>query len=525
MTGNRPIGWEHSAPLTPAEIQMREEGLAAMNAPYTPSKRDDGKTRPIGWEHSAPLTPAEIAMRDEQEFSWIHPEIVIGLSQLTDDERYVLSRALQQSGDSVNLGTVYNGYAQRKANRGRTERANYQAIYRAFKRLQVRRLGTIKKLDGLVNITVCRSRIAQIIRNDRAVHSLLDKGYLQNSNSSKKETLGDESYDYFAIPKNASGRRLSAINFLHGVEMLDRKDRKTVNALFAAYDDDVSEKIITLISSEGEVIGSQYSTRFNDLKKAAISLKKFDYAVEKSLQDYNKAVFLTLTTDPKRFNNLWEANRSFSRSWNKFMSFLTKRFGRRPKYITAFEYTKSGLMHCHAIIFVDYLMDVNELSKSWSRIGQAQIVYIYALHNQMARGGKKRHWTWFKARPKDRRTGKPIRTRSGTDYLKKYLKKATLAMVSSDFKDKNGTIIRSDRYDIQSLYWAYNKRFWTSSRCFLPDPEDICEESSPITYSFYGVYHQDAPETELIDYMIYYRGGEHPDYCDSSTPPPDEVVK
>lgn len=340
---------------------------------------------------------------------------------------------------------------------------------------------------------------------------------MQNSNS---EETGN-SYDYLAIPKNASGRRLAAINYLHGVQMLDKRDHKLINTMFAAYDDEVSQKIIALISSEGDVLGSQYSTRFNDIKKAAISLKKFDYAVDKSLDDYRKAVFLTLTTDPKRFSNLWEANRSFSKSWNKFLSFITKRVGRRPKYITAFEYTKSGLMHCHAVIFVDYLIDVREISKAWSKIGQAEVVHIYALHNQLARGGKKRQWLWLKSRPKDPATGRAIKTKSGTDYLKKYLKKATLAMVSSEWKDKNGTIRTTDRYDIQSLYWAFNKRFWTSSRCFLPDnDDDEIKEDSPITYSFYGVFDKDMA-AEIVDQMIYYRGGEYPDYDGDYDPPPE----
>lgn len=339
---------------------------------------------------------------------------------------------------------------------------------------------------------------------------------MQNSNSDEKR----KKYDPLAIPKNASGRRLSAINFLHGVSMLDKGDHRLINTMFAAYDDEVSQKIIALISSEGDILGSQYSTRFNDLKKAAISLKKFDYAVDKSLEDYNKAVFLTLTTDPKRFPNLWEANRSFSKSWNKFLSFITKRLGHRPKYITAFEYTKSGLMHCHAVIFVEYLIDVREISKAWSDIGQATHVYIYALHNQFARGGKKRQWLWLKSRPKDPKTGRPIKTKSGTDYLKKYLKKATLAMVATEWKDKNGTIRTTDKYDIQSLYWAFNKRFWTSSRCFLPDKDDEIEEESPITYAFYAVLDKDMA-AEIVDEMIYYRGGEYPDYdSDGYDPPP-----
>lgn len=131
--------WNVTVPLTLEEEKMRAEGLAAMDAPFTPSEPQIDDSEP--WNVTVPLTPAEIAMREGREFVWIHPEIIIGLSQLTDDERYILSRALAQPGDRVNLPVVYNGYAQRKANRGRTDRANYQAIYRAFKRLQVRGLG------------------------------------------------------------------------------------------------------------------------------------------------------------------------------------------------------------------------------------------------------------------------------------------------------------------------------------------------------------------------------------------------
>jgi hypothetical protein len=194
------------------------------------------------------------------------------------------------------------------------------------------------------------------------------------------------------------------------------------------------------------------------------------------------------------------------------MSFITKKFGgRRPKYINAFEYTKSGLMHCHAIIFVDYLMDVRKISEEWSRIGQAEIVYIYALHNQVARGGKRRQWQWLKTRPVDPRTGKPTKMKSGTDYLKKYLKKATLAMTSSEWKGKDGKIHSENKYDIQSLYWAHNKRFWTSSRCLLPvDEEDADAKDVEPKFSFFGVFWEEYSD-DIVDHMIYWRGGENPD--------------
>jgi len=518
-----PIGGEHRLPPTPAEIEMQEEEELRWDSQWEPS---DGHTElytvpehPIGGEHRLPPTPAEIAMQEDREFSWICPEITISLSGLTTTERYVLSRALAEPGDIVNIPVVLNGYSQLKANRTRTSDANYAQINRAFKRLAVRKLAVLKQQDGLVLIHVLRPAIAQVIRNDTATLRLLDKGYLQNSNSSKSnlnsEGKSTDSYDHLAIPKNANGRRLAAINFLHGVKMLDYADRNLINAWFASYDDEVSQKIIALISNDGEIIGSQYSTRFNDVRKAAISLKKFDHAVDLSLGQYRKAVFLTLTTDPKLFDNLWQANRSFSKSWNKFLSFITKKFdGKRPKYLTAFEYTKSGLMHCHAIIFVDYLLDVRKISDEWSRIGQAEVVHIYALHNQIARGGKTRQWQWLKFKPKDPRTGKAIKGNSGTDYLKKYLKKATLAMVITESNDKKHH--PDERYEIQSLYWAHNKRFWTCSRCFLPqNEEDIEEEEKESKFAFLGVFWEEFSD-EIIDRMVYWRGGEDPniDYDD-----------
>ena len=516
----QPIGGEHRIPLTPAEIAMREEAAERRNRPWEPS---DGRyelypveQQPIGGEHRIPLTPAEIAMREEREFDWIYPEITIGLSQLTNDERYILSRALQEPGDVVNIPVVLNGYSQLKKNRVRTKDANYQALYRAFQRLKIRGLATISEQDGLLLLRALRPQIAQVVRNDRATRYLLDGGDLRNSNHGKNHSKSDgktvRSYDHLAIPKNATGKRLAAINLLHGVDMLDYADRNVINSYFAAYDDEVSQKIIALISNDGEIIGSQYSTRFNDVRKAAVSLKKFDHAVDVSLGEYRKAVFLTLTTDPKLFKNLWEANRSFSKSWNKFMSFITKKFGgKRPKYINAFEYTKSGLMHCHAIIFVEYLLDVRKISEEWSRIGQAEIVYIYALHNQIARGGKRRQWQWLKARPVDPRTGRPTRMRSGTDYLKKYLKKATLAMTSSEWKGKDGKTHSENKYDIQSLYWAHNKRFWTSSRSMLPvNEEELETESEEPKFAFLGVFWEEFAD-DVIDRMIYWRGGENPD--------------
>ena len=80
------------------------------------------------------------------------------------------------------------------------------------------------------------------------------------------------------------------------------------------YSDETNQKIIALLDARsGEVIGSEYSTRFNDLAKAARNLNRFDYALAKSLRDHYKAVFLTLTTDPNLTDVERAANKERSR--------------------------------------------------------------------------------------------------------------------------------------------------------------------------------------------------------------------
>ena len=80
------------------------------------------------------------------------------------------------------------------------------------------------------------------------------------------------------------------------------------------YSDETNQKIIALLDARsGEVIGFEYSTRFNDLGKAARNLNRFDYALDKSLRDHYKAVFLTLTTDPNLTDEGRAANKERSR--------------------------------------------------------------------------------------------------------------------------------------------------------------------------------------------------------------------
>ena len=89
--------------------------------------------------------------------------------------------------------------------------------------------------------------------------------------------------------------------------MLSEEDHGEIDWRFLRYLDGTEQKIIALLDpSTGDTIGAEYSTRFNDLAKAARNLKRFDFALDKSFEENSRAVFLTLTTDP----NLTDAERA-----------------------------------------------------------------------------------------------------------------------------------------------------------------------------------------------------------------------
>ncbi len=391
---------------------------------------------------------------------------VSAISQLTFEERKALLYALQHN-DSVSLPAASSDLCKTREYRDKTKHATEVAMGRAFRRLYTRGLATVEKRDGgRVWLDVSRERILSVIRSENAAKRRggADDIYLMKvpceiqtlpSGHSPRKAKSDP----LAVPKNVSGERLCACRLLTGVKMLSEDDHNEIDWRFLRYLDDTEQKIIALLDpSSGETLGAEYSTRFNDISKAAANLKKFDYALEKSFEENSHAVFLTLTTDPnltdeeraavksakitrlerqlssptlsgkrreavirqywqavgpdaeiaelerrrdagtasdrdmsrlrsleadrenakrlrllledprtgvrtkeravqglKRmnrwdyrwdpegFSSNWEANRSFGPSWNRFMSYLKKILGKRPRYLSAYEFTDSGI--------------------------------------------------------------------------------------------------------------------------------------------------------------------------------------
>ena len=74
------------------------------------------------------------------------------------------------------------------------------------------------------------------------------------------------------------------------------------------------------------------------------------------------------------------------------------------------------------------------------------------------------------------------------------------------------------RYEIQSLYWAHNKRFWTCLRCFLPqNKEELIEDEKEPKFALLGVFWEEFSDY-LITRMVYWRRGENPNIKNADLP-------
>jgi len=376
-----------------------------------------------------------------------------------DDELRIIN-IIFQNRHPVNIQQLLQylwGQQQQWDKRSKEYRKLYMRLYRKLLKMRD---------DGLVVLVKDAYGVVFVSLTPRALN-LIQQARNSNSRKSPIQSL-------FQLPKKARPERIEAIKKVLTVQMLSPQIKEQIDALFDEYISDVSNRIVVLKRREDAdpymppFILYPYRTRFTSNEIAVENLKKYETVFKIASQHYKYAVFLTLTTDPNRFKSLWHSWRHFSVAWNRFMSYIRKRLGFRPHYVAVYEFTKSGLLHTHVVLFgIKHLLHYKEISRVWSKHGQGRIIYIYQIRND---NGK---WHWVRKRPKDAKKGE-----GAEDYLKKYLKKAL-------FQDEG-----------LSLYWVSNKRFFTCSRFFsqyFPKrPSSLGE------YEFFGSFLEwDLPEWVL----------------------------
>jgi len=145
-----------------------------------------------------------------------------------------------------------------------------------------------------------------------------------------------------------------------------------------------------------------------------------------------RAVLMTLTTDPKRFCSLKAAYRGLMKNKARLMDLLDKRLKARHQYVSVIEFTKTGLPHLHIVVLgVTYLLPQSELSEIWKAYGQGENVDL-------------------------RQCGKGFRSLSIFHYVMKYVTK------SWDLRDD-----KPDNLFHVAALWALDARSFTVSQGLL----------------------------------------------------------
>ena len=352
---------------------------------------------------------------------------------------------------------VYFDYFIKELYEKRKIKGSFNGFKKKILRIIKNKLNNILKLhkkDGILFIDF----------TTKAKHTLINLiKYMQNSNYNIERSVSKFANEYGGNTKILKNKAL--LSLLNN-KMLGYENVKEINELFLYYLNQIDNKYLIFKRKgadgfkERDFMKIKYNTRFNSPYRIYQHIEKIDGIFYNASKIYKNAVFLTLTTNPKAFNNLNQSYKAFSVNLNRFFSYLRKKFKKRLPYLNVFEFTESGLLHCHIVIFgVKYLLNSKKISYLWNKYGQGKIIKIYALKND-GDGG----FTWLKNKPAD------CKEKSLSNYLTKYLRKA--------FYDKEAL----------SLYWASNKRFYSYSRVLYKN--DDTKGYKIKKWEYIGVFHK-----------------------------------
>jgi len=224
-----------------------------------------------------------------------------------------------------------------------------------------------------------------------------------------------------------------------------------------------------------------YRNRFNSPSRASDLRASWRRAWRRARRQYDDAVVVTLTTDPKRHDSIADATDSLIENKNRLSSWLAydpesgpSRPGFRPSNLYVLEFTDSGIPHLHVVYFgVQWLTTQAALSRYWgdSR-GQGDVVDVRRLSK---RGGEFVMPT--NALPDDPdANGK----RTARSYLGKSLRSlSTVAGMDPEGVADAASAQRSgDQRDTDdalwkvALYWALERRFFGGSPELTHDDVD-----------------------------------------------------
>ena len=242
----------------------------------------------------------------------------------------------------------------------------YQRLYRRICKLNNDGIIKINKIDGFLWIYDKEDYFSCIIGNKHRSKDLLIPQESKNQ-PKRKDT-----------PQSSRRRLLQkkyAIQLCKTKTMLNPADREVLKKQFEQYQQRYETKTIEYGQKTGNdselttIHKGTCNTRFNNSSRRSHQIMKHQNCWKNASTRFKTGVILTLTTDPKKFGNIYESHKHFAHEFNRFMANISYHLPKPISYICAHEFTETGLHHGHLVIFgIPFLHSKdNTEEKAWIR--------------------------------------------------------------------------------------------------------------------------------------------------------------
>jgi hypothetical protein len=224
--------------------------------------------------------------------------------------------------------------------------------------------------DGLVAIpstgSASDARLLPVIRPVRLTSNLSQPDApIRFSRSWENSTPRDLRYEARAYTYSMSLDYRNAWGVKGAILSLSRRYRKIVKDRGNAFRD----------KTDNTVHVFPYYTRFHSeyYEKIVKKLKRLQY---------DRAVFLTLTINPRNFVSLRDAYTSLQKGWNKLLTRWRKLYP-NLKFVKVVEFQKNGSPHLHVLFLgISRLEDADTIREFWDeKYGEGVFIHVKSIRN------------------------------------------------------------------------------------------------------------------------------------------------
>jgi len=341
----------------------------------------------------------------------------------------------------VNVPGIFSIYHFRETagymNKKRRRRL-YQKLYRKILMLEEQNLLKISKSDGIL----------WLLRGPGYSPCIVDNMHGSRIAAISAEFIPPKKQkDIYTPPKKRLREQMKAIAICNQRMMLWYPDRKAIQNLYSKYLERYQTKTLTFTHGENNsdpiITRGPCRTRFTDKGRHIGELIRYQTCWETASRLYDTGVVIGLTTDPKRFENIYHANKHFGSELNRFLTTISYHLPKPKHYICSYEFTKTGILHGHLALFgnsflhsPDRKQELKWIARRWC---QGQRVSSEEIR-------KDPHWkTWHRVHTDSRKDF----SEEPTENTQQYLGKSLVDQLNSE------------------LYWTFDTKYFSCSKNLL----------------------------------------------------------